>query len=87
MKVVSVYAAYVIASAAFDKLDSGATGVLQLKDLPNLMAEARQRAGAADEAGASEVSFMMGVCSTKDGDMSIADDDVVSITSFVGAAD
>ena len=79
LKVVSVYAAYVIASAAFDRLDSG-TGVLQLKDLPNLMAEARATANDDhSDVNKSEISFLIGRCSTRDGDIvSIPDDESIA---------
>lgn len=79
LKVVSVYAAYVIASVAFDRLDSG-TGVLQLKDLPNLMAEARATANDDhSDVNKSEISFLIGRCSTRDGDVvSIPDDESIA---------
>ena len=70
MKVVSTYAAYVLAAAAFDRLDSG-TGVLQLKDLPALVSEARAaQQSARDNCGESEVSFILAqsIAPTNEGD-------------------
>lgn len=75
-KVVGIYAAYVLADSAFARLDHG-TGVLQLKDLPALMSEARAGAEARDD----EVSFVLGsVAHTRNGDM-LTDDDVSDAVS------
>ena len=54
------------------------TGVLQLKDLPALMSEARAGAEARDD----EVSFVLGsVAHTRNGDM-LTDDDVSDAVSI-----
>ena len=58
-------------------LDTMFTGVLQLKDLPALMSEARADAEARDD----EVSFVLGsVAHTRNGDM-LTDDDVSDAVS------
>lgn len=59
-------------------LDAAYTGVLQLKDLPALMSEARAGAEARDD----EVSFVLGsVAHTRNGDM-LTDDDVSDAVSI-----